>query len=398
MRIGVHCFPLKADIGGMKQYFLSLFGELLEHDRENEYVFFHNAKNVDELSALPARWRENTVELGRASRIAGRLKGVDLYFSPFIILTPRPLPLPTVITIPDNQEVFFPEFFSEQQKFTREWHYRGSARMADHVVTISEFSKTSLTEYYHVAREKISVAPLCADSRFYRAEEIAQRPAALLPEGKFLFYPANRWQHKNHDGLLRALRMLAVEKGLKLNLVLTGHDVKDGYSVTRMATEYGVSDQVFPAGYVMVEELAWLYRNAGMMVFPSLFEGFGLPLVEAMASGCPVVSSRAGSMPEIGGDAVEYFDPHSVAEIATAIERVWNQPDLRATLVQRGRERAAWFSPARLAAAHLHAFVEARRAYNPLRYAWNALWQRRYDAWAMARKYPACAAAAMAQR
>ena len=110
------------------------------------------------------------------------------------------------------------------------------------------------------------------------------------------------------------------------------------------------------------------------------------------------MSSRSGSMTEVGGDAVEYFDPHSVPEIAASIERVWNQPTLRQSLVQRGRERAAWFSPARLAAAHLQAFEAARQAYNPFRYAWNALWHRRYDAWAMSRKYPACAAAAMAQR
>ena len=82
MRIGVHCFPLKANIGGMKQYFLSLFGELLEKDQDNEYVFFHNAKNVAELCKLPSqRWRENAVELGKTARVAQHLKGLDVYFS-----------------------------------------------------------------------------------------------------------------------------------------------------------------------------------------------------------------------------------------------------------------------------------------------------------------------------
>jgi len=390
MRIGVHCFPLKANIGGMKQYFLSLFGELLEQDRENEYLFFHNAKNVAELCELPSpRWRENAVELGKATRVARCLKGLDLYFSPFCVLTPRPLPLPTVVTIPDNQEIFYPDFFSEHQHFAREWHYRGSARMADRVLTISAFSKNTLAEHYGVCPEKIGVVPLCADPRFYRAQEIARRPTALLPEGRFLFYPANRWHHKNHDTLLRALRLLAVEKGLKLSLVLTGHDVAEGYPVARMAAEYGVADQVFPVGYVAVEELAWLYCNAEMTVFPSLFEGFGLPLVEAMAARCPVACSHAGSMPEVGADAVEYFDPHSVPEMAAAIERLCNSPGLRETLVQRGRLRAAAFSPARLAAAHLQAFREARKAFSPLRYAWNALFYQRYHAWTVGRKYPA---------
>ena len=389
MRIGVHCFPLKANIGGMKQYFLSLFGELLEQDHENEYVFFHSAKNVPPLCELPtARWRQNAVELAKTTRVARCLKGLDLYFSPFCVLTPRPLPLPTVVMIPDNQEVFHPDFFSERQKFTREWHYRGSARMADRVLTISEFSKTALAEHYGVRLEKIRVAPLCADPQFYHAKEIARRPAAPLPEGKFLFFPANRWQHKNHDTLLRALRLLAVEKGLKLSLVLTGHDVTEGYPVAQKAAEYGVADQVFPVGYVALEELAWLYRHAEMTVFPSLFEGFGLPLVEAMAAGCPVACSNAGSMPEVGGDAVEYFDPVSAPEMAVVIERICNNPALREILIHRGRVRAAAFSPARLAKAHLQAFREARQAFSPLRYAWNALCYRHCHAWAVGRKYP----------
>ena len=306
MRIGVHCFPLKADIGGMKQYFLSLFGELLEQDRENEYIFFHSPKNVGELCELPStRWRASAVELTKTTRVARCLKGLDLYFSPFCVLIPRPLPLPTVVMIPDNQEVFYPDFFSERQKCTRAWHHQGSARMADRVLTISEFSKATLAEHYGVNSKKICVAPLCTDPRFGRALEIARRPAALLPEGKFLFYPANRWQHKNHDTLLRALRLLAVEKGIKLPLVLTGHDMADGYPVARKAAEYGVADQVFAVGYVAPEELAWLYAHAEMTVFPSLFEGFGLPVVEAMAARCPVACSTAGSMPEVGGDAVE---------------------------------------------------------------------------------------------
>lgn len=389
MKIGVHCFPLHAHIGGMRQYFLSLFDELLEHDRENEYVFFHHRGNVAELEALSSpRWRENAVELGKTVRVARHLKGLDLYFSPFSVLIPRPLPLPTVVMIPDNQEVFFPDFFSRRQQFIREWHYRGSARMADRVLTLSEFSKTALAKHYGVAPQKIGVAPLCVDARFYRAREAARRPRAALPEGKFLFYPANRWLHKNHDTLLRALRLLAVGKGLRLNLVLTGQDMTEGYPVKRMAAEYGVGDRIFSAGYVSVEELAWLYSRAEMTVVPSLFEGFGLPLVEAMAAGCPVACSRAASLPEIGADAVDYFDPQSPQDMAQAMEQLITNRERRAALVERGHARAACFSPSRMAEAHLRAFAEARAAYRPWRYAWNALAYGPWQAWSAGRRYP----------
>lgn len=390
MKIGVHCFPLKPNVGGVRQYFLRLFDELLERDGENEYVFFHNRKNLSELEALASpRWRGNAVELGRTARVRQHLRGLDLYFSPFSVLNPRPLPLPTVVMIPDNQEVFFPGFFSDRQRFTREWHYRGSARMADRVLTISEFSKQNLAKYYSVAESKIGVAPLCADALFFRAREAARRPDAPLPGGDFLFYPANRWGHKNHDALLRALRRLKREKGRAFSLVLTGHDVEGGYPVERMAAEYGVGSQVFNAGYVSPEGLAWLYRNAAMTVFPSLFEGFGLPLVEAMAAECPVACSRAASLPEIGDDAVEYFDPYSEGEIAAAIERLYDDPARRELLVARGRARAAAFSPARLAEAHLRAFGEARAAYRRRRYAWNAVAYAPWHEWRVGRKYPA---------
>ncbi|MEI8233733.1 MAG: glycosyltransferase family 1 protein [Verrucomicrobiota bacterium] len=389
MKIGVHCFPLHAGIGGMRQYFLSLFDALLECDTENEYVFFHQAKNVPELEALASpRWRENAVQLGKTARVARHLKGLDLYFSPLIVLKPRPLPLPTVVMIPDNQEVFFPDFFSERQKFTRAWHHRGSARMADRVLTVSEFSKTTLSRHYGIPPQKIRVAPHCVDARFYRAREAGRRPQAALPAGEFLFYPANRWPHKNHDRLLRALQFLAVEKGLKLDLVLTGHDVTEGYPAQRMAAEYGLGGHVFCAGYVSVEELAWLYHHAAMTVFPSLFEGFGLPLVEAMAAGCPVACSRAAALPETGGDAVDYFNPHSPREMAEAIQRLWTRRERRAALVERGHARAACFSPTRLVRAHLQAFQEARAAYRPWRYVWNALAGGPWHAWSAGRSYP----------
>ena len=389
MKIGVHCFPLKADIGGMRQYFLSLFDALLECDGENEYVFFHQAKNVAELNALASpRWREQAVQLGKTARVSQHLKGLDLYFSPFNVLKPRPLPLPTVVMIPDNQEVFFPDFFSERQKFTREWHYRGSAQMADRVLTVSQFSKITLSKYYQIPSRKIRVTPLCADPRFHRAQEVGCRPQAALPTGAFLFYPANRWPHKNHDRLLRALRFLAVEKGLKLDLVLTGFDTTGYYPIQRMAAEYGLSGHVFSAGYVSVEELAWLYSHAAMMVFPSLFEGFGLPLLEAMAAGCPVACSRTASLPEIGADAADYFNPLSSREIAEAIQRLWTCPERRALLVERGHARAACFSPARLVQAHLEAFREAREAYRPRRYVWNALVGEPWLAWNVGRNYP----------
>ena len=121
----------------------------------------------------------------------------------------------------------------------------------------------------------------------------------LDPKG-FLLYPANNWPHKNHEALLRALVWLKKERNLEVPVVFTGTQLADGYPLQQKIDEFGLSAQCSLFGYLTTEEMAYLYLRARGLIFPSLFEGFGLPLVEAMAAGCPVLSSDAASLPEIG--------------------------------------------------------------------------------------------------
>jgi glycosyltransferase involved in cell wall biosynthesis len=228
---------------------------------------------------------------------------------------------------------------------------------------------------------------LCADKRYYQAAEVARVPECPLPEGDFVIYPANHWMHKNHDTLLRALQWLKEEKGLKIDAVFTGYDVPNGYPLTQKAAEYGLSEQVYQVGYVTVEELAYLYSRAKMLVFPSLFEGFGIPLVEAIAAGCPVVAANATSLPEIGADAAAYFDPSSPESIGMAIERVWGDEALRQRLIQRGWRRALDFSSTKLAQTHRAVFDEAARVFSPKRYMWYNWVYQHYHRWLVRSKY-----------
>src|SRR5439155_12330261 len=123
-----------------------------------------------------------------------------------------------------------------------------------------------------------------------------------LPLGDYLFFPANRWFHKNHDALLRAIGILN-DRGLRTYAVFTGFDVPGGYPLLNKSREYGLEGQTFTIGYVTTAQMAYLYRHARMLVFPSLFEGFGMPPVEAMATGCPAVVSNATCLPEVCADA-----------------------------------------------------------------------------------------------
>ena len=136
------------------------------------------------------------------------------------------------------------------------------------MLTISEFSKSSIEKFHRVPSSRILVAYLCADPRYGNADQAADPPAEPLPFDNYLLFPANRWLHKNHDVLLRALKVLR-EQGSPANLVITGYDIPGGYPVAEKAGQYGVRDMVFTAGYVTVPQMLYLYRHAEMLVFPS---------------------------------------------------------------------------------------------------------------------------------
>jgi glycosyltransferase involved in cell wall biosynthesis len=386
MRIGVNCLPLQASVGGVKQYFLTLFDWLLENDSQNEYIFFYLQENLPELEKVRSkRWRSKARLLASRDEIAGHLAALDLYFCPFNTLWPRPVSLPSVVTLADIQETYYPEFFAPEDLFNRARDYKASTQAADRVITFSEFSKQSISLQHRLRPSKIAVAYLCADPTF---GDGPVDPAALdfpVPFREFILYPANRWLHKNHDGLLRALRILK-DRGENINAVFTGFDVNGGYPLQAKAIEYGLWDCIYSAGYVSTGQLAGLYRKAEMTVFPSLFEGFGIPPVEAMAAGCPVAVATSASLPEVCKDAAIYFDPTDPESIAQAIMRLRRGSEPRASLIQRGQSRAKAFSPEAMAAAHLRAFEEAAACYSALRWGWQRYLYQPCHEWAVGKK------------
>ncbi|KPV54539.1 hypothetical protein SE17_03160 [Kouleothrix aurantiaca] len=354
---------------------------MLEHDRENAYVFFWYPHNASELAKLRSeRWKEHAIELKYDQReMLAFVDQIDVYFCPFGALYPRPLPLPTVMTLVDIQEVFFPEFFTPDDLYTRDVHFASSTHMSDRVITISEFSKKTLVQHHHLPPSKVTVAHLSADECFYQAESVASPPNAELPQ-QFIVMPANMWKHKNHDRLLQALVLLRKERDIRVDVVFTGFEQNNGYPLAEHAHNYGIADQIHILGYVTREEIAYLYLHARALVFPSLFEGFGIPLVEAMAAGCPVVASNTTSIPEVVGDAALLFDPTEPAAIANSIAQIWNDASLRQQLIMRGRERAKHFSPAHTARAHVTAFSESIGAFSRRRFQWNQYIYQHYYA------------------
>jgi glycosyltransferase involved in cell wall biosynthesis len=198
------------------------------------------------------------------------------------------------------------------------------------VITVSETVKRSLIERYEIDPDRIRVVHHGVDHERFRPQGDARE--------SFLLYPAHRWPNKNHARLLEAFAVVRRRRS-DLRLVLTGRGHRAG------TAQAGVEFR----GHVSADELLRLYQTAAALVFPSLYEGFGQPPLEAMACGCPVAAAATGAVPEVCGDAARLFDPWSVPSIVEAIEDVLDRRD---ALAARGLERAALFSWERCAREH----------------------------------------------
>lgn len=231
---------------------------------------------------------------------------------------------------------------------------------ADMLLSISEFTKQHfLTVFPHYPEERILVAPLA--SRFGpESPRIAPKTAQTLTTGEYWLCVGTIEPRKNHALLFEAFAAFRRETGSRMPLVLAGGS---GWLMEDMAAkieELGIADAVMLTGYISDAELAWLYANCRAFLYPSLFEGFGLPVLEAMSMGAAVMASKATSIPEITGGAALLVDPHSVGEMASAMRTLWESDATRTRLAGEALSRAAGFSWQKTARATLEAYERCR--------------------------------------
>lgn len=280
-----------------------------------------------------------------ASLLFARSLGAEIAYSFPGYIHPDLYPLRQVLMVPDIQHEFFPEFFGEAAVEERQRLYADALGRAAHICAISEFTRQTLIERLGVAPDLVSAIPLAADPIFGAASDPAADAAALrrhgLRAGEYLLFPAHTWHHKNHRTAIAALRILRDRYGLSPELICTGGAREAQPALEQQIEASGLRGRVRFLGYLPRADIPALYRGAAALLFPSLFEGFGMPVLEAMASGCPVVCSNTTSLPEIAGDAALQADPNDPEAFAAALAELLRSPELRASLRARGQAQAA---------------------------------------------------------
>lgn len=312
---------------------------------------------VDEVTFVdvPIYTLREQVEIPRAAR------GADLLHVPHYN-APLPYRGALLVTILDLIHIMDPT----HRRSLGSWMYARPmlywvARKACHVITLSEYSKTQIVERLRVPASKVTVIS-CGVSSHFRAPDTAEISlkvrAALSLERPYLLYVGNLKPHKNVISLLRAFALLCGRRALDHQLVVVGDDAKWKRGLIEECSRLGVQERVSFIPHVSHELLPQVYAGADLLVVPSYLEGFGLPVLEAMACGTPVVCSRAASLPEVAGEAAEFFDPCSVEDLAATIERVLESSHLRAALRRKGLEQASRFSWDECARRHSQIYRE----------------------------------------
>ena len=286
--------------------------------------------------SIPERLLAMTLAALRPGPLRRHLDGAEVVHYPLTIAIP-PARVPTVVTLYDVQHLDLPQMFPRAERAFRTLAYDRSARSATRVVVSSAFVRDRAIERLGLDPARIRVIPFGIDHERFTPGDEQREP--------FLLYPARAWPHKNHERLFHAFGLVRRVRP-DLRLVLTGGTLERVALPPRGVEVHG---------HVSPEELVSLYRRASALVFPSLYEGFGQPPLEAMACGCPVACSNAASLPEVCGDAARYFDPEDVDELADAALEVLTDPEPWRV---RGLDRAAQFTWERTARAHEDVYRE----------------------------------------
>jgi glycosyltransferase involved in cell wall biosynthesis len=339
---------------GIGTYIRNLLRHLARLDTRTEYVLLCQRSDLDTAAQLGPNFRtvlEPSPNYSIREQVhvpwVLRRERPDVFHAPHYVLPPLAR-CPSVVTIHDTIHLTFPQYLPNRMAYAYARASMWSAtRRSDCILTVSEASKRDILHFFNVPPEKVVVVYNAIDERFSqepRLEDVERVRERFQLQQRFVLYVGNIKPHKNLERLIEAFHALR-QRGLDdLKLLIIGDQISSYPSLRRAVHRHKLHKHVRFLGYLADDTLAILYRLASLFVFPSLYEGFGLPPLEAMASGTPVVTSNVSSLPEVTGDAAVLVDPYDVGAIEDGMYRVLTDPALAAEMRRKGLLRARQFS------------------------------------------------------
>jgi glycosyltransferase involved in cell wall biosynthesis len=339
---------------GIGTYIRNLLRHLARLDDKTDYVVLCREEDCafatelgENFRAVPERSRGYSIREQIAVPLDLRRERADLFHAPHYVLPPL-TPCRSVVTIHDCIHLRFPQYLPNRLGYA---YARSSLWVAAHrsarVLTVSEASKRDILRYFRIPESKIVVIYNAIDQRFSEeppADEVMRVRERYQLNDPFVLYAGNIKPHKNLERLIEAFHMIRRGEFEHVKLLIIGDEISKYATLRRTVHRYKLHKHVRFFGFVPDATLAILYRLARVFVFPSLYEGFGLPPLEAMASGTPVITSNVSSLPEVVGDAAMLIDPYEPDAIAGAMRRVLADDRLRDDMRERGLARAREFS------------------------------------------------------
>ena len=350
-RIGIDARKL-TDFG-IGTYIQNLLPALARIDDRNRYLIFARPEHEEYLAELPDNFRFVAEKAkGYTARelialpwqaVRGRL---DLYHATHYVL-PYLIPCKTVVSIHDIIHMLYPEFLPNRfAHIYASMMMRHSLSSGDRIIASSQSTKSDLLETFRADASKIEVVHLGIAQRFRRrveakaADEVLERLGITRPYALFVGNPK---PHKNLTNVVRAFARAREIQNFDADLVCVGDNGQKAFRIRQQAEGLGIGDRVKLVGRVSNEDLPAIYQRAVLFVYPTLYEGFGLPVVEAMASGVPVITSNTSALKEVAEGYADLVNPLDVEEMARALARGMTQPEHREALVRLGLERAEDF-------------------------------------------------------
>lgn len=351
LRIGIDVHSIGDRKGGNETYYSELIRALAEAPRSHHYILYYTKEEArakiganDCLTLVPLKPAHRAVRIPFTFPWRAWQDQLDIFHAQFIV--PPFLKCKTVTTIPDIAYEHYPQFFPLRQRASFKLLLPWSARRADHIITVSEHSKRDLIRSYGIREEKITVTYEGAGPTFRPIDRQKAKEQLALKYGinsDFILY-VGRLQARKNLGRLVAAYAQVRSAGFHHKLVLVGKIDSLFQPVMSRVHELNLEGSVLRPGYVPDEDLPSFYSAADVFVYPSFYEGYGLPVVEAMACGTPVVTSRGSSLEEVAADTALLIDPLNEQSIADALKRILGDSQLARRMAEDGLRRSRQFS------------------------------------------------------